>query len=194
MATNLQPPQPPLPEAPITVGFLQPQDHYDYDKSNTSVAERRPLFKEEVWIDMSAIPVVPPSKSPFPGTSLGSVSGISGVLLASVPGSGGFQFQAAVAGQLANVVPGNYNAGAYQPTLKDATGKIIPYFPGTWVVDGILQIVQFNDKTPQALGYTLPLTIDFWPILAHFHPQEAAAVFRELPTSEAALARSTRPR
>jgi hypothetical protein len=165
--------QTPYTEEPILIGFLHKEDHYDYDLSDSTVDERRPITREELWLDIAQIPGtlttpgVPPPQSAYPGTASYPVSGISNVLLAGVVGNPQ-RFASATPGQFSNMVPANYAKNAYRPTLKDATGKVIPYDPKVWVADGVRGLLEFKYKTPTALGYKLPLNISYWRYIGTF--------------------------
>jgi len=154
-------------EAPIYIGYPMRGDHYHYDKSNTSVEERRPLYPEEVWLELAAVPEVPPAQSAYPGTAAPPVSGISGVTLTPVSGSP-WLFTALTSGQFVNMVPANYSGGAYAPTLRDARNTVVPYDPAVWVADGVRQVVEFKTASPNSLGYTLPLSISYWQYTGTF--------------------------
>ncbi len=157
---------PPHNEPPILVEYLRRLDHYHNDCSNKTAEERRPLAPTEVWLDVDLIPSTPPAQTPYPGTVSAVVSGISGVSLTPVAGDV-YRFES-LAGHLLDVVPANYNGWAYQPTLRDAAGKTVPYDPNVWVVDGVRRVVEFKYRTPQQLGYAPPFTIDYWRYVGAF--------------------------
>jgi hypothetical protein len=160
-------PQPPYDEPPILIEQLQVASLYHYDESNTSAEERRPLYPEEVWLELALVPSVPPAQTAFPGTLSYPVRGISNVLLAPVPGNAQ-RFAAATPGQFVDMVPANYSGGAYRPTLRDATGRVVLYSPSVWIADGVRQVVEFQSKTPTQLGLTLPLSISYWRYVGLF--------------------------
>jgi hypothetical protein len=160
-------------EVPIYVSYNQRGNHYNYDSSDTTNEERRPLYQREVWLDLENIPTIPPAQTPYPGTTGTVTLGISGVSMTLVPGSdrvlqctdptippGSNRF--------INMVPANYRGGVYRPTLVDATGRVIPYDPSVWVADGIHSVIEFMYRTPAQLGYTLPLSLSYWQYTGAF--------------------------
>ena len=150
----------PATESPILVGFLEYQNLYSYLDTGIPI-ERKPLYPQEVWINYGSIPPTPPTPSPFPGTAGPFTTGILDEPLFPVVGSSTL-FAPAPPSRMANVLPGNIQNQAYRCILRDATGKVIPYNPGVWVADGVDMVVSFNYKTPQALGYVLPLSLTYW--------------------------------
>ncbi len=150
----------PALEQAIYIDNVHRGNHYHYDMGNGSISERRPLYPQEVWIDLALIAAVPPPQTPAPGTLSGVVRGISGVALAPVPGSDRL-FEAPL-GTFLDMIPANYAGGAYRPTLTDAALKRVPYNPSVWIADGVLRRVEFLDASPVELGYSLPLSLDYW--------------------------------
>jgi hypothetical protein len=150
---------PPVPytEAPIYLQDAHRGDHHYYDKSDTTVEERRPISGRECWIDIGLIPSVPPL-APTPTVTPASAT------LTAVPGNP-YQF-----GNVAfvDMIPANYGSGAYEPTLVDSAGKTVPYNPSVWVADGIRSVVEFKYQTPAQLGYAPPFTLSYWQYTGGF--------------------------
>ena len=151
-------------ENSIFIENLQVQNTHSFNNPLVDTNERIPLDKQEVWIDRSLIPSIPPLPDVFPGGAIsGPVRGISGVLLTSLNSSPRqFKYQGTGTQQFANMVPASYFNNTYRPTLRDSKGKVVPYNPNVWVADGLLSIVEFKSDTPVSLGYSPPFTIDYW--------------------------------
>jgi hypothetical protein len=148
-------------EQAILIGNIHRTNHYHYDGGNENIAERRPLYPKEVWIDIGNIPPIPPVQTPFPGTASGSASGVSNVQMVFSPGSTTV-LVSNPANNFIDMIPSNYYGGVYQPTLTDATGRVIPFNPSVWVADGILGEIQFLNVGPVELGYIMPLSFSYW--------------------------------
>ncbi len=160
----------PHTEAPIYVEYTQIGDQYNFNGANDTAMERRPVARNECWLDLLTVPNVAPAPAPWPGGAvLGLTRGISGVPLGPVPGNAfrfAYQFSTPAPAppydHFMNMVPAVYSGGIFTPTLRDAFGRVVPYNPSVWVADGLLQLVEFKYRTPQALGFAPPFTIDYW--------------------------------
>lgn len=149
----------PNSEPPVYVESVQYVSSQDLGDPKTTVRERYPLYPNEVWVDYVNIPAVPPVQLPWPGNVAPYVTALAGVELsaASTP----YQF-ASTLGRFTNMIPGSFGSGAYAPTLRDSNGKVVPYNLSVWHADGVLNVIEFQNATPQALGYAPPFTIDYW--------------------------------
>jgi hypothetical protein len=151
-------------ERPIFIAYPQRRVHHHYEGDGSdSTYERRPYARREVWIQDDQIPATPPAPAPFPGNIAGVVSGISGVVLAAVPGAP-TQFQNLA--QFTDMVPATYALGAYQPSLQDSQGRPVPYNPSVWVADGLRQRIEFPYGVPS--GLKPPFTITYWRYVGTF--------------------------
>ncbi|XP_065656726.1 mucin-19-like [Hydra vulgaris] len=160
----------PYAEHPIYVEVIQYSDNYDYDDS---AIERRPIDGREIWLDLQTIPQTPPLSAPYPGGPIiGNTRGITGVQLTSVSP---YKY-ASLSGHFVDMIPANHANGSYKPTLKDVTGRVIPYDPTVWIADGLLGVIVFKYKTPQELGYIPPLTIDYWRYTGAFASGNSSSV------------------
>ncbi len=151
-------------EKPIFIAYPQRRIHHHYEGDGSdSTYERRPYARREVWIQDDQIPSTPPPPAPFPGNVVGVVSGISGVVLAPVPGAP-TQFQNLA--QFTDMVPATYALGAYQPSLQDSQARPVPYNPSVWVADGLRQRIEFPYGVPS--GLKPPFTITYWRYVGTF--------------------------
>jgi len=164
MSTSTPAPVPHV-EPPIYVEYFARGDHHDYDESDTSAAERRPIDPRECWLDMPSIPAIPPLVAT-------PIVAPTTTPLVAVPGNAS-RFASPA---FRDMIPANYGNGAYKPTLVDAGGAPIPYDPSVWVADGVRGVVEFKYKTLAQLGYQAPPTISYWRYTGAFPGPGAAGV------------------
>jgi len=117
------------------------------------------------------IPNYPPPTSAYPGTLSGNnnVRGISGILLTQItPYS---YHYVGSPNHFSDVILPTYSNRNYAPIIRDSLSVIIPYEPIIWIVsdtaDGVITFVEY---TPAELGYTPPLTVDYWRYVGPYVP------------------------
>lgn len=159
--------KPPYKTEPILIENQRNIYEYSYGDSNTTAKERRPLAREEVWLDYNDIPDIPPSVAAYPGgATVGSVKGVSGVVLTQVLGNP-LRFES-ISGHFHDIVPANYADGAYTPLLFDNNGAIIEYNPTAFALDGLERVLEFKDYMFVPDASRQPLHLTYWRYVGQF--------------------------
>jgi hypothetical protein len=148
-----------MSELPIYIPSTQTSDLFTYDDPNSGI-ERKPLRPEEVWLEYSSIDVITlPAQTTYPGTLGTKIRGVKDLQLVQ---EGNSLFSPTTPSNLAFVLSGTIKNVVFKPTIRDSLNADIPYNPSVWIIDNILYGVDFKYKTPQQLGYTLPIYISFY--------------------------------
>jgi hypothetical protein len=145
----------PHSEIPIYVDSLVRGEEVRVGAVGGAAKERIPVDHREVWAQLDEIPETPPA---------GGVGTVvlrrTGLALTAVGGNP-YRFAAGTdTASILNIMPRGFVA--YRPTLRSATGTVVPYDPAVWIADGVQNFIEFRHRTPAELGYTPPFTIDCW--------------------------------
>jgi hypothetical protein len=145
----------PHSEIPIYVDSLVRGEEVRVGTVGGAAKERIPVDHREVWAQLDEIPETPP------------VDGVGTVVLRrtglalTAVGGNPYRFAAgADTASILNIMPRGFVA--YRPTLRSATGTVVPYDPAIWIADGVQNFIEFRHRTPAELGHTPPFTIDCW--------------------------------
>ena len=128
--------------------------------TNNSSSLRLPTQLNEIWNNYSSIPLTVPTGFTTDGQSIGVVTYHLNNLLSPAVNSPNNIPTYATSQVISQVIPPNFGnnsnpdgvGGSYAPTLTDGSGKIIPYNPNVYILDGINHLLSFPSGLPVGIN------------------------------------------